>query len=168
MAEKNYDDLMLMISSMAEVSKQNTENASVILQKLDSHDTLLNGLSNSMANTNAKLESMRGEIDQLKFNEEITTDQHNKIRNSAHRRVYSLIGEDQYSKDHYFGTFVKRLYADMRRNYGLGPQIERTKKRDYDRIMEGIENWYPYGGVKALMAEIDKREEERKRYRELI
>lgn len=121
---------------------------------------MMNSLSQQMGIVSTTVDSMRsdmnvmkGDIDQLKYNEEITTDQAKNITEAAKRRVITLLGV--YDK-RYYRRFIGRLYVEAKKGGGLGSTITRTHKGDYPRVMNYIDAWYPHEGAKAFRKKIDE------------
>ena len=99
--------------------------------------------------------TMKDDIAQLKMNEEITTTQQETIISLAKRRVLEIIGNNPLEIQKYMRIFIQKLYADARREAGLGSKIARTKKRDYQRVLDYIEGWNPKCGCAALRSKAD-------------
>lgn len=84
---------------------------------------MMNTLSQQMGIVTTTIDSMRGDmnsikcdIEQLKYNEEITTDQAKSITEKARYRVITLLGE--YDKT-YFKRFIGRLYTEAKKRADL-------------------------------------------------
>lgn len=143
-------------------TKNATENFDMqTLMNLTGQNALMmNSLSQQMGIVTTTIDSMRGDmniikcdIEQLKYNEEITTDQAKNITEMAKHRVISLLGE--YEKT-YFRRFIGRLYTEAKKDGGLGNTINRTHKGDYPRVINYIDAWCPYEGVTAFKQKIYK------------
>jgi hypothetical protein len=153
--EKSYEELMILVGKTAEIANSNTENTAVVLAELQSQRSLLNGLSNTVAGIDGRLNTLGTELDQLKLNEEITTTQQEVILETARKRVLEIIGNDPLEIQKYSKMFFQNLYKDTRHYTGLAPKISRTKKRDYQRCIDYIEAWIPSCGCAALRAKAD-------------
>lgn len=149
---------------MNEITNTNTYTENFDMQTLmnltGQNALMMKGLSQQMGIVTTTVDSMRsdmnimkGDIDQLKYNEEITTDQVKSIVASAKHKVITLL--EKYDKT-YFRRFIGRLYTEAKKEGGLGSTIERTHKGDYPRVMNYIDAWYPQEGVKTFKEKIDK------------
>lgn len=106
--------------------------------------------------------AIKGDIELLKLNEEVTTSQQEIIIETAQRRVIEIIGDDSYEKQKYFKIFVTRIYSDARKKASLGSKVARTKKGDFQRVIDFMESWIPSCGCAALKAKADNNAEARK------
>ncbi len=142
-----------VLEQTAELVQSNTQNTALILNKISTQDRLINGLSKSVANISDTVLSLSDDINQLKYNEEITTFQNESLTSAAQKRICEILGNSTEERAKYFRTFIRKLYSDMRKNAGLGSKISRTPKRNYDRCMDYIYAWYP--DVKELKSRAD-------------
>lgn len=152
---KNYDEIMELIGRTVELTNRNSEDTSVIIDKLNKQDRLLNGLSHTVSNMEESLGYVGNEIEQLKMNEEVTTTQQEILVETAQKRVCEILGNDPLEREKYFMIFIKRLYKDTRQNAGLGSKIARTKKGDYQRCIDFMEAWIPSCGCAELRSKAD-------------
>ena len=104
---------------------------------------------------NDKVESLENDIDQIKFNEEVTTTQQEMIVEAAQNRIVEIIGNDPLERTKYFRIFISRLYRDARQKAGLGSKIARTRKGNFQRCIDFIESWMPSCGSAELKAKAD-------------
>ncbi len=116
-----------------------------------------------MTNVESNLSLAMSEIDQLKNNEEITTDQEFAIRETASKRISEVLGKDINDRQKYYRTFIGRLYYNARRNAGLGSKISRTKKCNFQRVIDYIESWNPHEGVLGLKHKTDAKAKARRK-----
>lgn len=152
---RSYEEIMELVGKTAEISANNTQNTSVLLEELHAQRTLLKGLSGTVQRMDTKVGELGDDIEQLKWNEEITTTQQETINELAKKRVLEIIGDNPLEIQKYLRIFIQRLYTDARKNAGLGSKIARTKKRDYQRCIDYIESWSPSGGSHVLRAKAD-------------
>lgn len=99
--------------------------------------------------------TLTNRIDDLELNEEITTAQCEMIRELSEKRIVEILGNDSLERQKYFRIFIGRLYSDAKKNMCLGSKIDRTKKRDYQRVVDYIEAWIPSCGCATLRAKAD-------------
>lgn len=152
---KTYEEIMELVGKTVEITKNNSENTAVILDKLDQQERLLGGLSKTVGRIDGKVIDLGNDIEQLKLNEEVTTTQQEIIVESAQKRVIEIIGDDPLEREKYLKIFIKRLYKDTRQNAGLGSKIARTRKGDYQRCIDYIESQIPSCGCAELRARAD-------------
>lgn len=111
---KTYEEIMELVGKTVEITKSNSENTAVILDKLDQQERLLGGLSKTVGRIDWKVIDLGNDIEQLKLNEEVTTTQQEIIVESAQKRVVEIIGDDPLEREKYLKIFIKRLYKDTR------------------------------------------------------
>ncbi len=121
---------------------------------------IVNNLNQQMGIVTSSINSIRSdvgvirdELDQLKLNEEITTDQAETIIERARSRVVAVLGE--YDKK-YFKRFIARLYSDAKKYRSLGSSIYRTHKGNYQMVLNYIEAWMPREGTAEFKNKIDR------------
>jgi len=158
----SMETIMTTLNKTAEISLQNTQSMAVVLKRLETSEQLMNGLSNTMNNVSLDLTEVKSDIENLKLNEEVTTTQQETIIETATRRVMEILGTDLLDRHKYFRIFIKRLYTDAKRNAGLGSKISRTKKGDFQRVIDFIEAWTPSCGCFELKKIADKNAETRR------
>lgn len=110
---------------------------------------------------------LKDEIEHIKQNEEITTEQVTTITNAAKSRIRQILGEDEFEYAKYSKGFFGRLYTDARNNNGMGSSIAKTRKGNFQNVLNYIEAWNPKGGTRSLKDEIDKKAEANKKAKEL-
>lgn len=156
----NMQQLMNLIGHNADITGQiglNVQNMNKQMGIMVSTD--VNGLMDDMS-------SVKGDIESLKLNEEVTTTQQETIIESAQKRVSEILNHDMYEKAKYFRTFIKRVYKDARQSAGLGSKIARTKKGNFQRVVDYIEAWTPKCGCAELKAEVDRKAEAKRQAKE--
>ena len=121
---------------------------------------------NSVNVLQSDMRGIKDDINQLKLNEEVTTTQQENIIETARRRVCEILDFDNDEIHKYMKTFISRLYTNARTYTGLGSKISRTKKGDYQRVMDFIEAWEPKEGCGGLKNIADERAESRRRAKE--
>ena len=124
-------------------------------------------VTNSINAVRSDIDTLKGDMIQLKLNEEITTAQQETIIESARKRICYILSYNTDDISKYMKIFIQRLYADTRSHAGLGSKIARTKKGDYQRVIDYIEAWIPKCGCAELKLEADKRAESRRKAKEM-
>lgn len=152
---KTYEEIMELVGKTAEIATANTDATSAILMQLNQQSKLLGGLSNMVNGITKTIDTMNYDIDQIKFNEEVTTTQQEILTETAQKRVCEILGDDLSEREKYFRIFIRRLYKDTRQNAGLGSKIARTRKGDYQRCIDYMEAWIPSCGCSELRLRAD-------------
>lgn len=114
------------------------------------------GIKDEMIITKNDIAKLSDRMFTIEQNEEITSDQCDTITASTKTRITQILGSDELVRAKYYKLFSSRLYSDARKYAGLGSRIARTKKRDFQRILDFIESWNPDGGSVNLKAYGDK------------
>lgn len=143
------------LEKVLQIQENSLTTNELIKAKIVQHDNKINSLSLQFGNIEDDMEMMRGDIADLKLNEEITHEQNREIKQFAHARVNKMLNYPAEAK--YFQTFIMNLYGYLRRNSQLGNPIAITRKKHYDTIMKGIEAWHP--NIQELKDRKDKRDE---------
>lgn len=151
---KNYDmqTLMNIVGQSAATTNQISQQLGVVVNSVNALQSDMRGI--------------KDDIENLKLNEEITTTQHENILELAKRKICGMLGYDDDEIHKYFRTFIGMLYSDARLYAGLGSKIPRTKKGDYQRVIDYIEAWEPKCGSGELKERADKRAESRRKVKE--
>ncbi len=159
---ENYDmqQLMNIVGENAISTGQIALSVKNINKQMGIMSIQMNDLADDMS-------SVKGEIEILKLNEEVTTNQQETITKTAKRRVSEILNYDDSDMARYFRTFIGRCYSNARRYAGLGSKISMTKKGDYQRVIDYIEAWIPINGCAELKAEVDRKAEANRIAREL-
>lgn len=123
-------------------------------------------IANSVNILKTDMSEIKEDLAQLKLNEEVTTTQQETILEIAKGKICNILGYDDDEIHKYFRTFIGRLYSDARSYAGLGSKISRTKKGDYQRVVDYIEAWEPKCGCGELKEKADRRAESRRRAKE--
>ena len=156
---KNNDDGNYDMQALMNIVGQSATTTNQISQQL--------GLVvNSVNNLQSDMRGIKNDIDQLKLNEEVTTTQQENIIEIARRRVCEILNFDNDEIHKYMKTFISRLYTNARTYAGLGSKISRTKKGDYQRVVDFIEAWEPKEGCVNLKVMADERAESRRKAKE--
>ena len=146
----NYD-----MQQILNITGQTAMNIQAMSKQMGIVTTAINSLTDDVS-------IIKTDIDQLKLNEEVTTTQAEVIIEVATKRTVQILGEDALERQKYFRIFIKKLYSDARHYAGLGNKIARTKKGDFQRVIDYIESWVPSCGFAALRTKADKNAEARK------
>jgi len=156
------NEIMEILGKTAELTKVQSENAAVIMAELNSQRQSLSGLLNQMGNMSGKVDDLNDRMDVLELQEEIKDEQRMQLINSAKSRIIEILGNDFIDQSKYFRGFIARLWSDAKQYGGVGSKIATTRKENYQRAINYIEAWIPYGGVSGLKRELDKKAEEKR------
>lgn len=156
----------IMVQANAEAIKAQNTQASMLSSMISNVSKQVCDVSNTVVQMGDSIGNINQEIEQLKLNEEITTTQHEEITRLTRKRIYELLGDDQYDQQKYYKLFSTRLYKDARRDAHLGATIARTHKRYYAEVTNYIANWSPAIGIVELKRYADGVAERRKKAKE--
>lgn len=141
-----------------------SENTSIMAATINSHTLLINGLNNSINSLQETTNVLSGKIEVLEYSSEIKTEQVNSIRETANKRIISILGEGKKNKEEiayeiekYYRKFIVRLYTDAKKFGGLGNKIETTKKGNFQRVIDYIEAWNPSEGCAKMKEYCDQK-----------
>lgn len=68
---------------------------------------------------------VKDSIAALKYSEEITTAQKDRIKRSIHKRIYDILGSNPLDLEKYRHTFISRLYSDAK---NMEEWVQESKK----------------------------------------
>lgn len=151
-----FEQILQAMQLTAQCMNSTEKTTNNMIALIQHHSTEINALQDSVNSIEDKMINIVDDITTLKYTSEIDTKQHEKLTSAAKRRVFSLIGYDPLDQKKYFRTFISKLYSDAKRYANLGAQISTTHKEDYEKCLEYINNWTPYGGVDSLKKQIDR------------
>lgn len=140
----------------------------------------INGLSQQMGIINSAVTAIQGDVSELraemtdakadirglKDDQFVDLIKADNIKKSAQSRVAELLGikfderggvadESRYDYTHYYSKFIGRLHVDAR-NAGLeGPRIYATPRKNYQPLIDFINEWVPLRGVEGLKSYYD-------------
>lgn len=118
-------------------------------------------ISTAVTGLKSDVYSLCNRMDSLELNEEVTTTQQEVIIETAKKRVCEVLGFNDSDISKYIRTFIQKLYSDARSYAGMGSKISRTKKADYQRVVDYVGAWNPRCGVTELKNIADKRAKSR-------
>ena len=139
---------------MSEIEKNNQNELNLILANTNENIQNLAKIAKDTAiaveQVSKRINIHETEIEQIKYKEKITDRQSGVIRETAKRKVSTLVDV----KGPYFGKFMSDIYRHLRKNHFLGSKINTTTKGNYDEVLEGIKLYNP--DVKKIKAEHDE------------
>jgi len=156
------DDVVSMLGKATDLVTQNSVATSSILVEMNHHEKMIGCVSGKVDTLSGSMSDIDDRITNIEQSEEITTSQVENILTAVHRRIFEIIGNDEYEVHKYFRIFAQRLYSSARRNAGMGSSVSRTRKRDYQRVLDYVEAWEPRNGCTALKYEADVKAAARK------
>lgn len=148
----------------------------------------INGLSQQMGLVNKAIISIKDDVSELradmvdakaeirglKDDQFVDLIKADNIKRAAQSRVAELLGikfderggvteESRYDYTHYYSKFIGRLHVDAR-NAGLeGPRIYATPRKNYQALIDFINEWVPLRGVEGLKSYYDGLADARKK-----
>lgn len=164
---KGLKELETATTNVINSTSQLAKATNAILSKLAIHDDNFTTITTAISSIQGEMETNTKRLDQLELNEEITSKQEDMISTIAKRRVFEIIGDDDLDYQKYFRSFISKLYTNARKEAGLGSKINRTRKGDYQRVIDYIEAWTPKGGCAAFKEEIDNKAKAKRKAKEL-
>lgn len=151
----DFNKIMGIIGQTAQLIQRNAESTSVMMERLERTENLLGGISTRVNTFGDSLTIVEDKVGVLELSEEITTFQNENITTAVKRRIYEIIGDKPLDMEKYSKIFYLRLYSDARKNANMGSKVSRTRKRDYQRVLDYVEAWTPIGGCAALKSRAD-------------
>ena len=123
-------------------------------------------LNSAMENINGRMNNVEADIEELKYNTEVTSNQAQKIKDIAAKKIMEIFDSNNLDRDKYYSIFIRRLYSESKKYSGLGATIYRTLKGDFQRTVNFIESWTPKCGILELKNYADEKAENKKILRE--
>lgn len=144
-----------------------------VLNALGRTGDMLSGVASQMGlmatkvnNISDKVSALDERMGNLELNEEITEDMYKEIKHALNRHIDEILNHDPVQRAKYFRGFASKFYSEARKNTSCAYAMRRTKKRDYQSVLDYVEAWYPCCGAPALKREIDDRAELRRKLKE--
>jgi len=134
---------MTDIDKLLELAKENTLSTKVLTQAFVS-------LKQNDAKQDLEIESIKKEVTNIKFNEEITDQQAGIITSEAKRLAY----ETTKNRKHLFRYAIHDIYKHLTERWNMGNKVRTTKKGNYDSVIEGLRTYKP--DVNALQERYEK------------
>ena len=128
-------------------------------QYIDSLQLIIDWAKNTVDNINLNsIVDVEHDFRQINPCDEITTFQHDVIKNTIHNRVLYVLQDivDYSDKNNlkYIVGFKNELYKEMKRKGILSSRTECTPNKQYDKCIDYIKTWYPMCGVTTLIQRI--------------
>lgn len=143
----------------------NLLNQSVTLQA--NSDRQIGIIASQVNGLMGDMNMVKDEIERIKYNEEIETEKVDVITRTAKRRAYEIVGNDPLNQEKYYRRFLSKCYSDAKSLGLLGSRISRTRKGNYQAVLNFIEAWEPKQGRIKFMQEIDEKVRAKNKAREL-
>lgn len=155
-----FEGLMKVTAENVSIAKKNALSIASTTENLNQVSNILSttipALQQDIVSVTKQVSLINQDIIDLKENEEITTSQNENIQRAARRRVYEILGVKETDHSCYYRVFISRLYSEAKKNAGLGSSISRTRKGDYESVMNFIESWIPSCGISELKSYVDR------------
>lgn len=124
-------------------------------------------LDNRYGELAVEMNDMNGRIQHLEDDQFVDLIKADNIKHSAQSRVAELLeiefderggvtDESMYVYHKYFSKFVGRLHVDARHAGLEGPRIYATPRKNYQALLNFINDWQPKRGVNGLKDYYDK------------
>lgn len=108
---------------------------------------VLNTVLASLENQDVRIMDVENKVLVYAENALITPMQRDNIADRAKFRVGQFLDYPSREYSLYGKTYFKDLYAFLRKSYGLMNKIGNTKSKDYDHVMNGMDDWHPNESV---------------------
>ena len=138
LVKRNHIDLQQLL----EVTKQNAESSTAMLQ-------VVQGFVSKIGTHDEEIKEIKTYIEQIKFNEEISDEQASYISEQIRIIAKDTVG---YPSQLY-RLAISDIYAQLRKNWLLGGKLRRTKKGNFDSVVEGLKTYKP--DIKKLQERFD-------------
>ncbi len=160
------------IEQLIELSKENMLTSTNLNRQMGVLNTAVKLLENRQDDTDKEIKNMKGKIQGLEDDTSITGSQRKQIRQAIAIRTSKLL-ELRYDKTgkvapesigdnvRYRKGFISRCYNDCKTNSRMADSYVDTAKRDFDAVMEFIQDWIPPGGVESYKDYLDQIQEEK-------
>lgn len=158
--------ILAALGQTVNLTKSNSESTAAIIVDLQNTKNAVGGLAIQIKNINDNIGNIGDRMNNIEQSEEITTEQNENIIETVRRRIGEILGQDPFDRSKYYRIFAQRLYSDVRRKANMGSKAARTRKRDYQRVIDCIEAWTPSCGITNLKREADKNAAARKKAKE--
>ena len=158
-----FEAIMNLIGNTAQLQNSMANQMVELQGKMSVVETETGKVVKSINVLNDQMSKFNDEINDLKLNEEVTTEQATMMLNCTKRRVGEILGDDPIERSKYFRGFSIRLWSDLRKKGKIATQYCKTKKRDYQGAIDAIEAWLPEGGIAHLKQKLDESAAARKK-----
>jgi len=153
----NIKDIINVIGQTTQIVQSTSESTSVMMIELNNQKKILGGLTTTITDICSGIGNLTDRMSNIELSEEITTSQNENIQRSVKRRLFEILNGDEVEVKKYYKIFAQRLYSSARKNAGMGSSLARTRKRDYQRVLDYVEAWTPSNGCSGLKAEADSK-----------
>ena len=92
----------------------------------------------------------------------ITEEQANTLKTIVNRRAAEILYYDVNEMAKYFRTFVRQLWIYLK-GFSCGAEYRRTRKRNYQTVVDRVEAWIPKEGIQGLKDKVDKKAEAKRK-----
>jgi hypothetical protein len=149
-------------------------NINGLSQQMGIMNKAVNAIKDDVSELRAEMVDAKSDIRGLKDDQFVDLIKADNIKQSAQSRVKELLeiefderggvtDESRYDYVRYYGKFVQRLHCDAR-NAGLeGPRIYATPRKNYQALINFINDWVPLRGVEGLKSYYDGLADAKKR-----
>lgn len=160
-------------SDLLKVAQLNTMNIKGLSQQMGLINEAVIAIKDDVSQLHAEMVDAKADIRGLKDDQFVDLIKADNIKKSAQSRVAELLGiefderggvtdKSRYNYTHYFSKFCGRIHVDAR-NAGLeGPRIYATPRKNYQKLLDFLNEWVPLRGVEGLKSYYDGLEAARK------
>ena len=127
---------------------------------------VVGGIKGDVNEIRANMSDMNGRVKFLEEDQFVDLIKADNIKLAAQGRVAKLLGiefeerggvtpESMYDYRNYYSKFIGRLHVDARHAGLEGPRIYATPRKNYQALMNFINEWVPTRGVEGLKSYYD-------------
>ena len=149
-------------------------NINGLSQQMGIMNKAVNAIKDDVSELRAEMVDAKSDIRGLKDDQFVDLIKADNIRASAQSRVAELLeiefderggvtDDSRYDYTHYYAKFVSRLHVDARHAGLEGPRIYATPRKNYQALIDFINEWVPLRGVEGLKSYYDGLADAKKR-----
>lgn len=156
--ETSVGELRELIKEQVEFARISNHNITQVINAVSHIGDQLMLVSEKVDKFDDRFNSLDNRMNRLELHEEITTDQVKDMKSAVCARCYELLKPYTSEPNKYIHVIIPMIYSAAKRESSMGNEISRTRKEDYDRVMEYILRWYPVKSIRDIIKEYDYKE----------
>ena len=151
-------------------------NINGLSQQMGIMNKAVTAIKDNVSKLRSEMVDVKADVRGLKDDQFVDLIKADNIKLAAQSRVAELLGivfeerggvteESMYNYRNYYSKFIGRLHVDARHAGLEGPRIYATPRKNYQALMDFINEWVPLRGVEGLMSYYDGLEAARRHKR---
>lgn len=148
-------------------------NINGLSQQMGIMNKAVTAIKDDVSELRSEMVDVKADVRGLKDDQFVDLIKADNIKLAAQSRVAELLDivfeerggvteESMYNYRNYYSKFIGRLHVDARHAGLEGPRIYATPRKNYQALMDFINEWVPLRGVEGLMSYYDGLEAARK------